>query len=67
MLDIAISSFYSSFGVDDKTPQVYVDMALRSAKTSDWVGIASYAYGLSPSNGYQRHFQTAVGTQVLEY
>lgn len=61
VLDISVSNygFYCSSGVDDYTPQVYVSMGLRSPRTSDWLGDASYAYDRSPSNGYQRHFQTA--------
>ena len=61
VLDITVNSygFYSSSGVDDYTPQVYVAMGLRSPKTSDWLGDASYAYDRSPSNGYHRHIQTA--------
>jgi len=61
VLDITVNTygFYSSSGVDDYTPQVYVAMGLRSPRTSDWLGDASYAYDRSPSNGYHRHFQTA--------
>ncbi len=61
VLDISVSSygFYSSSGMDDYTAQIYVDMGLRSPRTSEWMGNASYAYDRSPSNGYQRHFQTA--------
>jgi hypothetical protein len=60
VLDITVNSygFYCSSGVDDYTPQVYVSMGLRSPKTGDWLGDASYAYDRSPSKGYQRHFQT---------
>ncbi len=60
VLDISVNDygFYCSSGVDDYTPQVYVSMGLRSPRTSDWLGDASYAYDRSPPNGYQRHFQT---------
>jgi hypothetical protein len=61
LLDITVSEmgFYSSSGMDDYTPQVYVTMGLRSPGSSEWLGDASYAYDRSPSKGYQRHFQTA--------
>jgi hypothetical protein len=61
VLDITVNTygFYSSSGLDDYTPQVYVAMGLRSPKTSDWLGNASYAYDRSSSDGYHRHFQTS--------
>jgi hypothetical protein len=61
LLDITVSEmgFYSTSGMDDYTPQVYVSMGLRSPVTSEWLGDASYAYDRSPAKGYQRHFQTA--------
>jgi hypothetical protein len=65
VLDITVNDygFYCSSGVDDYTPQVYVAMGLRSPRTGDWLGDASYAYDRSPANGDPRHFQTAAEHQ----